>query len=161
MYYYADDILEFGICAPVITVMNILTIATSRRYRRSVQDQDSEIFRQKKKVEIRLSFVGFVVSTSYVTSVIFDVLVTVSQWNISLFAGMNSDALLTWYYRFFDIFTMCDPYLLLFLSPAVRAKFFQIFFCNHFPETAPTLSGIQPKQQKRQSNRLPPLVNVA
>jgi len=148
-----------GFCAPFITVMNILTIASSRKYRLNVQHQDSEESKKRKKTEIRLFVLGFVVSASYVTSELFIVLYTLSLWKISVFADINDDLMYTWYMRFYDFFSMCDPYLLVFLSPTVRAKFFQMLSFNRFGKTTPTSSGAA--QLGGQNRIIPSLVNVA
>ncbi len=91
-----------------------------------MNDTESETTRARRKVEVRLLIVGIIISASYMTSIVFATLGNLASMN---WIPLNAYEMYAWYYRMFDIFTMCNPYVLLILSEVTRKAFLSFIVC--------------------------------
>jgi hypothetical protein len=80
-------------------------------------------------MELKLAIVGAIISVSYLTSAVFLFLYTMGSTDK---LSVDPEQMMNLYYISFDIFTMCNPYLLLFLSSTVRGEFVSFLTCNRF-----------------------------
>jgi hypothetical protein len=129
IYTIIDTVLEVLIIAPLVIILNVLTVAISFNNRRQMPNRDRETFQARKKIEMRLAVVNIIISVSYVSSVIFSTLWGAT--NAFPNAPINGDVMSYWYYISFHTFTMCNPYILLILSTATRNEFLRFITCKY------------------------------
>jgi hypothetical protein len=122
-----DFIIEACLCAPFVVIMNFMAVVISVRNRHQITNTESEINEGRRKAELRLLIVGIIISVSYVSSVIF---ITLCQLAYKNLIPLNGDEMLIWYYNTFDIFTLCNPYILLILSEITRKAFLSFILCK-------------------------------
>lgn len=107
--------------------MNVLIVVYMRKSNQARRNLDRNNLNRddsSRKQEIRLTVVGCVLSGTYTTAAMAQVLAWVTILGIIPYSDDLIEFSYEWFLNFFDIFTLCNPYLLLFLSSAARRQFF-------------------------------------
>lgn len=91
--------------------------------RRRMSRNDPNHDDPRRKHEIRLTAVGCILSGTYTTAALAQVLVWIMILGIIPYSDDIVEFSYQWFLNFFDIFTLCNPYLLLFLSSIVRRQY--------------------------------------
>ena len=124
--FIIDGTLSFCVAVPIIVISNIIIVVFVRKHGKNpaVWAENSKSYSLGN--EFRFAFVGGLLSISYTLAMSNQIYYFLVYMEVLPDSTTGSNFVYTWYLIFFDLFTLSNPYLLVFLSSLVRRRLLRL-----------------------------------